>query len=122
FIVIFYGAKSKNGGDNIMSNVIPKPYENPVQYVKRTVVDPLVNTANKAHNSGVSQAKSDVTNTKSVVSSALSGTLGYVVARSSTSSPQAALATAVSAGIGAASVAAVGYVDGFGKSVGWWGK
>lgn len=105
-----------------MSNILPNQYENPLKYIERTVVKPIVDTANKAHNSGVNQAKQDVTSAKNVVTSALSGAFGYAVSRVSSSSPQAALATAVSVAGGTAIVAGVGYVDGVGKALGWWGK
>lgn len=97
-------------------------YIDPLKYIEKKLIEPLVNTAKNTHNSGVNQAKQDVSSAKTVVSSALSGSAGYAISRASSSSPQAAIATAAAVAAGAAITAGVGYVDGAGKYLGLWGK
>lgn len=94
----------------------------PLSYVKGKYIDPIINSIQKANYSGTQQAKNDVSSVKTVVSSTLSAGAGYAVSRVTSSTPQAAVATAITAAAGAAVTAGVGYVDGFGKSLGWWGQ
>lgn len=85
-------------------------------YVDKTYVQPLKN----ANSSGLKQAKEDTLSTKALITTALSTGIGAAVAKPKT--PQQAVGVGVGMAIGMGVSAAVGYVDGFGKSLGFWGK
>jgi hypothetical protein len=120
YIELFYRIKKTAtfGGLTMSFNNASNPWD-----YSRNHFNNLYQTGVNAHKSGVKQAKMDVISVKNTVNTFLGTGAGVVVSKVlQPKIPVQAVVVGVGAVASTAVTGVVGYIDGFGKSLGIWGK